>query len=98
MTAVAAERARHEPERHRFAIALDDGVAVLEYRPVDATTLDYHHTFVPPGSRGRGLASELHSLLATVRCRASDLKIVPTCPFVAAFIHDHPEFRSVLAS
>ena len=46
MTTVAAERVRHEPERHRFAISLDDGVAVLEYRPIDARTLDYHHTFV----------------------------------------------------
>ncbi len=96
MISAAAERVRHEPERRRFAIVLDDAVAVLEYRQVDATTLVYQHTFVPPGSRGRGLASEL-AAFALRYAVSHDLKVVPTCPFVAAFVHNHPEFHSALA-
>lgn len=90
-------RVRHEPERHRFAIVLDDAVAVLEYRAVDAATLEYHHTFVPPEWRGRGLASELAAF--ALRFAAShDFKVVPTCPFVAAFSRNHPEFHPTLAN
>ena len=50
---------RHEPDAGRFVARVDGAEAVLAYRPLDATTLDYYHTFVPPALRGRGIASEL---------------------------------------
>jgi predicted GNAT family acetyltransferase len=98
MTEATAERARHEPELHRFAIFRDDAaVAVLEYRPIDAATLDYHHTYVAPALRGRGLASEL-TAFALRYAVSHGQKVVPTCPFVAAFVKDHAEFQPVLAA
>jgi uncharacterized protein len=96
MTAGAEQRVIHEPERRRFIIALDEGSAVLEYRAIDSATLDYYHTFVPPALRGRGLASELTGFGLRYALDRS-LKVVPTCPFVAAFISGHPEFETVLA-
>ena len=95
MTA-AAERVQHDPGR-RFTISFEGGVAVLEYRTLDGgATLDYYHTFVPPALRGRGLASELTSF-ALRHALERRLKVVPTCPFVAAYIRGHREFESVLA-
>jgi predicted GNAT family acetyltransferase len=92
----AAERVLHDPGR-RFTIALDHGVAVLEYRALDGgTTLDYYHTFVPPALRGRGIASEL-TAFALRYALDRHLKVVPTCPFVAAYISRHREFESALA-
>jgi predicted GNAT family acetyltransferase len=97
MTATATERAVHEPERRRFKIVFDEGLAVLEYRRINASTLDYHHTFVPPQLRGRGLASEVTAFaLRYARDRA--LKVVPTCPFVATYLDAHPELEDVRAS
>ncbi len=96
MTAGAQVRVVHEPERRRFTIALDEGSAVLEYRTIDSTTLDYYHTFVPPAVRGRGLASEL-TAFALRYALERHLRVVPTCPFVAAYISGHPEFETALA-
>ena len=89
-------RVEHEPGRRRFTMRFDEGTAVLDYRAIDAGTLDYHHTFVPPALRGRGLASELTSQ-ALRYARDARLKVVPTCPFVATFIARHPEYSSLVA-
>ena len=87
---------RHEPDAGRFVARVDGAEAVLAYRPLDATTLDYYHTFVPPALRGRGIASELtdHALRYAMQ---HGLIIVPSCPFVARHLDRHPELRSVLA-
>ena len=87
---------RHEPDAGRFVARVDGAEAVLAYRPLDATTLDYYHTFVPPALRGRGIASELtdHALRYAMQ---HGLRIVPSCPFVARHLDRHPELRSALA-
>jgi predicted GNAT family acetyltransferase len=87
---------RHEPDAGRFVARVSGAEAVLAYRRLDATTLDYYHTFVPPALRGRGIASELtdHALRYAMQHR---LRIVPSCPFVARHLDRHPELRSVLA-
>jgi hypothetical protein len=86
---------RHEPENRRFVVALDDSLAVLEYSSIDDGTLDYTHTFVPPALRGRGIASNLaeHALQYALDNR---LTVVPSCPFIAAFISSNPQYRKVL--
>ena len=54
------------------------------------------HTEVPTHLRGRGLGSQMmRSVLQDVR--AQGLKVVPRCPFVADYIHRHPEFADLLA-
>ncbi len=68
---------------------------MIEYDPVDATTLDYHHTFVPPALRGGGIASQLAEY-ALRYARDSAFKVRPTCPFVARYIQRHPEFQSLV--
>ena len=85
----------HEPENSRFVVALADGLAVLEYARVDAATLDYHHTFVPPPLRGQGIASRLaeHALQYALD---EDLAVVPSCPFVAAYIRRNPRFEKLV--
>lgn len=69
--------------------------AVLEYREIDAQTLDYYRTFVPTPLRGVGIASRLTD--AALRyARDHDLKVVPTCPFIAAYIKRHREFQPLV--
>lgn len=96
MSAGAREGVQHDAARRRFVVQLEEGTAVLEYRSVDATTLDYYHTFVPNALRGRGLASEITEF-ALRHALEQRLKVVPTCPFVATFISRHPEFAPVLS-
>jgi predicted GNAT family acetyltransferase len=87
---------RHEPEARRFVAALDGAPAYIAYREIDGMILDLHHTFVPTALRGGGIASQL-TARALDYARESGLKVVPSCPFVAAYIQRHPEYRGLLA-
>lgn len=87
---------RHDEKRRRFVSAVEGGEAVLDYDRVGRDTLDYKHTFVPPEHRGRGIAERLvrHAL---DYARDNQLKVIPTCPFVASVIEEHPEYEPLIA-
>jgi predicted GNAT family acetyltransferase len=57
--------------------------------------ITFTHTEVPPELNGRGIGSTLvRGALEQVRFRG--LKVVPKCPFVAAYMGKHPEFNDLL--
>jgi predicted GNAT family acetyltransferase len=87
---------RHEPNAHRFAAAVGGATAYISYRELPGRVLDLDHTFVPVPARGGGLASRLtdHALRYA---RQHGHTVVPSCPFVAAYIRRHSEFRDLLA-
>jgi uncharacterized protein len=89
------QQIRHDTAAKRFVLTNDAGEAVLDYREVDATTLDYFRTFVPTSMRGGGIASIIteHALR---HAQAQGLKVIPTCPFIATYIERHPEFRPLV--
>jgi predicted GNAT family acetyltransferase len=87
---------RHEPEARRFAADIDGAAAYITYRRVDGDVLDLDHTFVPPALRGRGIASQL-TAHALGFARIEGCRVVPSCPFVAAYVERHPEYRELLA-
>lgn len=88
---------RHDEPGKRFVLAIDQAEAVLNYNEVDAQTLDYYRTYVPPSMRGGGIASKIteHALR---HAQERGLKIVPTCPFIATYIERHPEYAPLVAS
>ena len=90
-----AETPRHDTASHRFTLSVDGALAVLDYRVIDGTTVEYHHTLVPREIRGRGVASRLVTY-ALRDALDNRLRVIPTCPFVAAFVRRHPEYAAVL--
>lgn len=68
---------------------VDGALALIHYRERTGNVLELDHTFVPPALRGAGLASQLteHALAFA---REHGYRVVPSCPFVAAFIARHP--------
>jgi uncharacterized protein len=90
------DKVSHNAAKQRFELAAGNSLAVLDYAPIDATTLDYNHTFVPPAVRGRGIASRLvrFGLDYALEQRFT---VIPSCPFVAAYIEAHPGYRVLLA-
>jgi len=86
---------RHEPENSRFVVEVGDDLALLEYSSFDDETLEYSHTFVPPALRGQGIASHLteHALQYALD---NELAVIPSCPFVAAFIQSNPKYRKLV--
>lgn len=78
----------------RFELDLEGGTAVAYYR-MTPEVLTITHTEVPPEMRHRGVGSELvRGALEWARARG--MKVVPQCPFVSAFINQHPEYGSLL--
>lgn len=81
--------------RNRYELVTDGQTAFAAYT-MDGDTITFPHTVVPKELEGRGIASRLigHALN---EAKARGLKVIPQCPFVAAYIEKHPEWRAVLA-
>ena len=85
----------HNALASRFEAMLDGGVAMLDYR-IEGSTIFMLHVEVPGSEQGRGIAGKL-SRAALEFSRDSGLKIVPRCPFVAAYVRRHPELLQPLS-
>jgi uncharacterized protein len=90
-----ADILRHEPGAQRFVLRTEGRVATLDYRPITSSRLDYRHTFVPRELRGRGIASRLAEFALDYALEGG-LEVVPTCPFVAAYIAANPRFGKLV--
>ncbi len=90
MNTVRDNRAEQE-----FELDLDGYRAVAAYQR-EGNRIVFTHTVVPPAIEGRGVGSKLIRA-ALDSARDQGLRVVPQCPFVAAFIRKHPAYRDLLA-
>ena len=81
-------------ETRRFEVALDGETAFAEYRLVDHGII-LPHTVVPDAFEGRGVGSAL-ARAALGYARREGLKVIPLCPFIAAYITKHPEWHDLV--
>ncbi len=80
--------------RHRFEAKVDDQVAVAEYIQ-GKDYIVFAHTEVPEALEGQGIASSLaHTALEYAK--ENNLQIMPLCPYFAAYIRKHPEYKPML--
>jgi uncharacterized protein len=85
---------RNNVAENRFELDADGHTALAYYR-VEPGVITFVHTEVPQELSGRGIGSRLvRGALELVR--AQGLKVVPTCPFVSAYMGKHPEFNDLL--
>ena len=54
------------------------------------------HTEISPGCEGMGFGSRLAAGVLD-DARRQELVVVPICPFIAAYIQRHPEYRDLVA-
>ena len=87
---------QHDPKRHRFFLEVAGGTAELEYRPIDAKTVDLVHTFVPEAAAGQGIAGKL-AATTFAWARQNGRKLVVTCPFVRSWLERHPEGQDLVS-
>jgi predicted GNAT family acetyltransferase len=90
------QRIEHDRGARRFFMELPEGVAYLAYEPAGRATIDLQHTIVPPEAQGRGIATAL-ATAAFDYARTEGLQVIPSCPFVAAWLDDHPDDRDIVA-
>ena len=86
----------HDGQRQRFFSRLSEGEAYLSYERGGDGTLDLQHTVVPEPARRRGVGESLVRA-ALDHARAEGARIVPSCPFVAAYLEEHPEEQALVA-
>jgi predicted GNAT family acetyltransferase len=82
-------------QAHRFELIENGMTAFADYhRHGDRLTIP--HVEAPAGLQGTGAAGRLMEGLVE-HARADHLKIVPVCPYAAAWLKRHPEHADVLA-
>jgi len=81
--------------RHRFELQIDGATAFVLYRR-EPTVITFIHTEVPETLAGRGVGSRLARHVLEM-ARADGLKVVPRCPFIAAWMEKHPEYDDLRA-
>lgn len=80
----------------RYEATLDGQLAgVLEY-VVRRDRIALIHTEVDPSYSGRGIGSKL-ARFALDDARARGLRVIPSCPYVRAFLERHPEYQDLVA-
>jgi uncharacterized protein len=86
---------RDDPDEGAYVMEVDgDRAGKAEYRDRDGSRV-FRHTEVDDRLSGEGLGSKLvrHALDDV---RASGGKVVPLCPFFAAYIKRHPEYKDLV--
>jgi len=83
-------------EAQRFEAQADGRRALLAYRRFpDRIVLS--HIEVPPPLESKGLAAKL-ARSALDFARANHFRVVPLCPYVAAFIRRHAEYHDLVSA
>lgn len=78
----------------RFEAELGGDIAFAEYR-LTPGRLTLPHTVVPPAFEGKGVASAL-ARTAFDYARKQGLAVIPTCPFMSAWVKKHPEQQDLV--
>jgi hypothetical protein len=93
----------HEPApivlneaEHRFEVHVDGHMAseVFERFPGG---INYLHTIVPEALAGRGIASAIAQHVLDYAA-AHRLKVIPTCPYIRAYIDQHPQYQPLVVT
>lgn len=82
-------------EASRFEALIEGQTAFVEYRRKD-DRIFLVHTIVPPSLEGQGIGTAL-AKYSLEFARRNSLRVVPSCPFIAAYIDEHPEYRELVA-
>ena len=70
-------------------------IGLIDYR-IDGDIVDMYHTEVDPAHGGNGHGNRIVQF-ALSDARDAGLKVRPTCPFIAKYIHRHEDFLDLRA-
>ena len=86
---------RDNAERHRFEIDLGDGSFAFAEYTLPAGKIMFTHTEVPEAHEGKGIGTILirHALDVA---RERGLKVIPICPFFAAYMQKNADVQDLL--
>ena len=85
----------HDRVAHRFEVRTAAGTAFLTYLE-RGTVLEILHTEVPDALAGQGYAAAL-AVAALDFARSEGKRVIPSCPYVAAYIARHPGYADLVS-
>lgn len=84
---------RHNPSANRFETTVENSLSVIDYS-LHGNELALTHVGVPRAVEGRGIAGEL-TQAALDWARAQKYRVIPICPYVAAWLRRHPDYADL---
>ncbi|MCD8184356.1 MAG: N-acetyltransferase [Bacteroides sp.] len=82
-------------EQHQYELHVEKYTPRIEYIKSTNGEIFLTHTEVPPALGGKGIGSQLvEKTLKDIE--GQGLRLIPLCPFVAGYIHKHPEWRRIV--
>lgn len=84
---------QHNTDKRRFETEVEGHVALVEYNLFN-NGINYTHTEVPTQLEGRGIGSALAKHVLNY-ARENNLRVMPLCPFIKAYIDRHPEYADI---
>lgn len=92
---IMEEKVIHEEDNERFIIYTEGEEAFIEYR-MRNNEMDLYHTYTHPSLRGKGLAA-LVVKAAFEFAKENNLKVIPTCSYVQAFVRRYDEYKDLVS-
>jgi predicted GNAT family acetyltransferase len=87
---------RDNPDARRYDVFTDDGqLAGFAQYVKRAGRVIFTHTEIDDAFEGKGLGSRLARAVLD-DARAHELRVVPLCPFIAAYLERHPEYQDLV--
>ena len=84
----------HNEAESRFEIWINQVLSKLDYM-YNGNTLTITHVGVAPGLRGQGVAGRL-TQAALDYAEEKSLRVIPMCPYAAAYIRRHPKYKKLI--
>jgi len=81
-------------EEQRYEAQVPGGLAFVQYL-MKPGRIVLVHTEVPEESEGHGVGDALVRFVLD-DARARELSVVPLCPFIAAWIERHPDYKDLV--
>ena len=91
----ATPNVTHNAAAGQFEARTEHGVARLQY-VLRGQAMDLAHTNVPQEAEGQGVGAAL-AKAALDHARKEGVQVIPSCPFVAAYVKRHPEYAALVA-
>ena len=87
---------RDNPGRRRYELFVDEELAGFATYVLSGQTMTIPHTEMQARFEGQGLGARL-ARFALDDARGRGLRVVPRCPFIAAYIDRHPGYADLVA-
>ena len=86
---------KHDKDSERFVAEVEGHEAYLSYNLFN-DKIDLSYTYTPAELRGRGIAKIIveHALKYA---KENNLKVIPTCSYVQAFVERNNNYKDLLA-